>query len=192
PRTPHRDPRGVGTGDRVASGSVLATRTEPPDPRRDTPARGWERGVWHRIDRRHRVRRLGGLAITLVATLCVAVVFQRFARPEQFPALISTELEGSRRPNGSVPLQTVWDIHFEGAELRVYRDDLVVQRCPGSAGCTRTDRGGRLALRIDAPGEYRALAFTRPSGPGTALGRELALALEDENPVQMSSPLIAY
>jgi len=121
------------------------------------------------------------------------VFFQRFSRPEPFRALVGTEIEGARRRDGSVPLQTVWNIRFEGAELRVYRDEVEVQRCPGAAGCTRTDRGGTLALGIDAPGEYRALAFTRPCATsGTALRRDLALAEEGENSVQMSSSLIAY
>ena len=123
----------------------------------------------------------------------MGVFVQRSSRPEPSRALVSTELEGARRPDGSAPLQTVWNIRFDGAELRIYRDEVEVQRCPGAADCTRTERGGTLALRIDGPGEYRALAFTRPSATsGTALRRELALAAEDENSVQMSSPLIAY
>lgn len=95
--------------------------------------------------------------------------------------------------DGSAPLRAVWHLRFEGAELRVYRDERGLVRCPGSASCTRTDRGGTLALAIDAPGEYRALVFTEPgAGDGTNLRRDLVAASEDGNPVRMSSPLIAY
>lgn len=149
--------------------------------------------MWHRIGRRRLVRRLGVLAVAVAAALSVVAVVRQLDRPEPFPSRVSTELEGSRRQDGSVPLQTVWNIRFEGAELRVFRDEASVLRCPGSPGCTRSDRGGTVAFRIDAPGEYRALALTRPGpGPGTALSATLRAAGDEENPVRMSSPLIAY
>ncbi|MGZ6070405.1 MAG: hypothetical protein ACXWK8_04260, partial [Myxococcaceae bacterium] len=121
------------------------------------------------------------------------ILAQRLGRPEPFPARVSAELEGPPRMDGSAPLRAVWHLRFEGAELRVYRDERGVVSCPGSTSCTRTDRGGTLALAIDAPGEYRALVFTQPgAGDGTSLRRDLVAASEDGNPVRMSAPLIAY
>ncbi len=170
-----------------------ATSTHRADERHDTPARGWERGVWNRIGRRRRIHRLGALALAAVAIGAAVILAQRLGRPEPFPARVSAELDRPPRMNGSAPLHAVWNLRFEGAELRVYRDERRVVRCPGSAGCTRTDRGGTLALAIDAPGEYRALVFTEPgAGDGASLRRDLVAASEDGNPVQMSPPLIAY
>jgi len=172
---------------------VPATSTHRAEQRRDTPARGWERGVWHRIGRRRRVHRLGALVLAAAAIGAAVILAQRLGRPDSFPARVSVELDRPPRMDGSAPLHSVWHLRFEGAELRVYRDERRVVRCPGSAGCTRTDRGGTLALPIDAPGEYRALVYSEPGATDEpSLRRDLVAAGEDGNPVQMSPPLIAY
>ncbi|HVP60823.1 MAG TPA: hypothetical protein VMT11_09710 [Myxococcaceae bacterium] len=166
----------------------------PPEHRCDTPTPGWESGVWVRIQRSRRNRRLG--ALTLAAALGVggALVAGRRAPDTPGPVWVSAALDGTLRPDGSAPLHGLWRLTFEGAELRVYRNALgVVERCPGSPGCTRTEQGGTLALPVGGPGEYRAVVFSSPlSGGGRTLHEDIAAAHDRGAPVEMSPALVAY
>jgi hypothetical protein len=85
-------------------------------------------------------------------------------------------------------------VTFEGAELRVYRNALGMERrCPGGAGCVSGPGGGVLTLLLDAPGEYRTLVFSRPmSGGGHTLQEDLAAARALGAVVEMSSSLVVY
>lgn len=150
--------------------------------------------VWHRILRRRQARRLGALAFAVAAAGGIVLVAWRRDRTEEVPARLSVELEGRRRPDGSTPPLAVWRLRYEGSELRVYRDALrVIQRCPGSPACTGSERGGTLALRLEAAGEYRAVAFSRPSAAdGLTLQGDLTAARREGGTVQMSAPLVVY
>jgi hypothetical protein len=166
----------------------------PPEPRQDTPARGWETLVWGRILRRQRARRLGALAFAAVVLGGVCLVVLGRGAPESVAPRVRVALEGPRRLDGSTPVHAVWQVSYEGNELRVYRDDGgVLQRCPGSTGCSRTERGGTLELKVDAPGEYRLLVLGTPStAPGLSLESDLMAARRRGDPVALSAPLIAY
>jgi hypothetical protein len=68
-----------------------------------------------------------------------------------------------------------------GGELRLYRDDReVVARCPGTPGCTSSERAAlvRLSLRLPllAPGSYRLVYFEGPElgEPSGDFDRDLA------------------
>ncbi len=150
--------------------------------------------VWGRILRRQRARRLGALAFAAVVLCGVCLVVLARSGPESAAPRVSVALEGLLRLDGSTPVHAVWQISYQGNELRVYRDDLgVLHRCPGFTGCTRTERGGTLELKVDAPGEYRVLVLGRPStAPGLSLEGDLMAARQRGDPVALSMPLIAY
>ena len=150
--------------------------------------------MWFRIQRRRRYRRFALLAF---GALAIGLGFLSFRGPAPAPAAavsISAALDRPLRKDGSAPLGSVWHIRFEGRELRVYRNALgVVHRCPGSPGCTKSERGGALDLPLAAAGEYRALVFSRP-GPGdgqTMLG-DLQAATAHATGVEFSPPIVAY
>ncbi|HUM10994.1 MAG TPA: hypothetical protein VLT82_08615 [Myxococcaceae bacterium] len=165
----------------------------PREQRRDTPTPGWESGVWVRIQRSRRNRRLG---LMLAAALAVggAVVSRRNVQDQRGPVRVNAALEGSLRPDGSAPAHALWRLTFEGAELRVYRNALgALHRCPGSPGCIRTEQGGTLTVPLDGPGEYRAVVFSSPlSGGGRTLHQDLTAAGDRDEPVEMSPALVAY
>lgn len=166
----------------------------PHGQRRETPAPGWESGVWVRIQCRRRARRLGVTALAAVVASIGLVVARRQATPAPGPVRVDAVLEGPARSDGSAPVPAVWRLHFEGAELRVYRNALgVVHRCPGSVGCARSGRGGTLALPVDTAGEYRALVFSGPgAGDGLTLQGDLAASRARGHRVEMSPALVAY
>ncbi len=91
-------------------------------------------------------------------------------------------------------MHAVWTVDFTGAELRVYRNALgAVRRCPGSSGCTVSAGGGRLAIPLDAPGEYRAVVFShRPRGGGSTLEEDVESAQRRGDAVVLSTPIVAY
>jgi hypothetical protein len=166
----------------------------PSEQRRHTPTPGWESGVWVRIQRRRRSRRLGLLALLVVATGLGVLASRRTAPAPPGRLRISATLDRPLRADGSAPLASVWRIRFEGKELRVYRNALaVVHRCPGSAGCTSSERGGTLDLPLAAAGEYRALVFSRPgAGDGQTLLGDLQAATVHAAQVEISPPVVAY
>jgi hypothetical protein len=164
------------------------------DHRHPTPTPGWESGVWFRIQRRRRSRRLALLALGVLA---IGLGILAFRRPAPAPATavrISATLDRPLRADGSAPLGSVWRIRFEGKELRVYRNALgVVHRCPGSPGCTPSERGGALDLPLATAGQYRALVFSRPgAGDGQTMLGDLQAATAHATGVEISPPIVAY
>jgi hypothetical protein len=150
--------------------------------------------VWFRIQRRRRYRRLALLALGTLA-IGLGVLFLR--RPAPAPAAavrISATLDRPLRADGSAQLGSVWRIRFEGKELRVYRNALgVAHRCPGSPGCTQSDRGGALDLPLATAGEYRALVFSGPGdGDGLTMLGDLQAATARSTRVEISPPIVAY
>jgi len=107
---------------------------------------------------------------------------------------VQVELRTPVRADGSAPLHARWRASYEGAELRVYRNALAaVLRCPGAPECTGTRGGGVADVGVDAPGEYRAVVFSRSlPGPGATMQEDLALARARGDRVEVSSSLVAY
>src|SRR5262249_2234052 len=154
----------------------------------------WESGVWTRIERRRRIRRLEALVLAAVSLWGGVQIVHHRTAPSSAPVRVGVELLGTLRPDGSSALPGVWQGRFEGAELRIYRNAMgMVHRCPGSAGCTAAEGGGALALRVQTAGEYRALVFSRAEpGDGLSLLGDLEAARRRGDRVGMSAPLIAY
>jgi len=165
-----------------------------PHVRRDTPSPGWESGVWVRIQRRRRYRRLGFVVGALVAACVGVLVARRSATDASSPVRLHVALESPGRTDGSAPPDGRWRLTYEGAELRVYRNALgVVLDCPGHPACTANASGGSATLAPDGPGEYRALVFSRPQHGGRrTLQEDLLTARARGDQVELSRSMVVY
>jgi hypothetical protein len=165
-----------------------------PHVRRDTPSPGWESGVWVRIQRRRRYRRLAFLVIAVAAACAGALVARRGARDASSPVGLHVALEIPGRTDGSAPPDARWRLTYQGAELRVYRNALgVVLGCPGHPACTANASGGSATLVPDGPGEYRALVFSHPQpGGGRTLQEDLVTAGARGDQVELSRSMVVY
>jgi len=167
---------------------------DPRETRRDTPTPGWQSGVWVRIQHQRRNRHVAVLVVTAAVSVAGALAVVPRVPEKPRPLRVSAVVHGTVRPDGSAPLHTQWQLTFEGAELRVYRNALgAVHRCPGSPGCIPSGPGGRFVVPVDTPGEYRALVFSRSlSGDGGTLEEDFAAARARSQPAEMSPSLLAY
>ncbi|HEY1334558.1 MAG TPA: hypothetical protein VGF31_09905 [Myxococcaceae bacterium] len=170
----------------------VAQRSSPS--RRDTPSPGWESGVWTRIQRGRRYRRLGVIALAVAAAAGGALVARHRVLAAPATARVRVELRDSLRADGSAPLHARWLATYEGAELRLYRNALgSVLRCPGAPGCTGTHGGGGADVALDVPGEYRAVVFSRRlPGQGATMQEDLAVAHARGDRVDVSGSLVVY
>jgi hypothetical protein len=170
----------------------VAQRSSPS--RHDTPSPGWESGVWTRIQRRRRYRHLGALVLALAAAAGGALVARQRVLGAPATVRVQTQLRTALRADGSAPLHARWRATYEGAELRVYRNALgAVLRCPGPPACAGTRGGGVADVLLEAPGEYRAVVFSRRlPDPGATMQDDLALARARGDRVEVSPSLVAY
>ena len=108
-------------------------------------------------------------------------------------ARIEARVEGPLRPDGTTAPGRTWRVAFDGAELRLYRNGLRWgERCPGGAACTAGARQ-ELRLPLEAPGDYRAVAFSAaPGDEGGSLHEDTALASARGVSFALSEPLIVY
>jgi len=150
--------------------------------------------VWFRIQRRRRYRRLGVLVLALAAGAGGALVTRRHVLGASATVRVTVALQGPLRTDGSAPLHARWQVAYDGAELRVYRNALgAALRCPGARECTVRAGGGAVSLPLDAPGEYRAVVFSRlASVPDTTMQEDLARARTRGDRVQISTSLVVY
>lgn len=144
------------------SGRVLAAIDRGAAPERSTPRRATR--PW---------------AVAAVAAVAMAAGVLLLARPDGSvppPGQIVTELVHgtvARRGDGAAVGDTLVvraQVPQRG-ELRVYRGEAMVARCPGGATC-RDDAGGvSVEIQLDAPGRYRTVVFgagvAAPSGRAT-------------------------
>ena len=72
-------------------------------------------------------------------------------------------------------------------ELRVYRDQVLIARCPGDARCRRD--GARLSIELvmDSPGQYEAIQLSsrEPLPPPQATGLDVDVLMARERGVHM-------
>ncbi len=75
----------------------------------------------------------------------------------------------------------------------MYRNALgAVLRCPGPPACAGTRGGGVADVLLEAPGEYRAVVFSRRlPDPGATMQDDLALARARGDRVEVSPSLVA-
>ena len=112
-------------------------------------------------------------AVAMAAGILLLIRPDRSAPPEQ----IAIELRhGSvaRRGDGAAIGDTMIvraQVPHQG-ELRIYRGDTMVARCPGDPTCRQHAGGVSVELPLDVPGRYRPVVFgagvATPSGGATA------------------------
>ncbi len=179
---------------RLAGAVTDVAQRSLPQSRRDTPSPGWESGVWVRIQRRRRYRRLGVLVLALAAGVGGGLVARHRTLGASATVQVTAALQSPLRADGSAPLHARWQVAYDGAELRVYRNALgAAVRCPGAPECTVTASGGAVRLPLDVPGEYRAVAFSRPaSARGATMQEDLAAARARGDRVEVSASVVVY
>jgi len=150
--------------------------------------------VWTRIQRRRRYRRLGAVVLGLAAAAGGALVARHRVLDATQSLRVQVELRTPLRADGTAPLHARWRASYEGAELRVYRNALAAAlRCPGAPECTATGGGGVANVHVEAPGEYRAVVFSRRlPGAGATMQEDLALAHARGDRVEVSPSLVVY
>jgi hypothetical protein len=174
---PGNDPRSpIWRADHAKIAAAIAGLDNPKAPA------GWEERVLARIDAappaRPASRRLPWL-LAGAGLLAAAAVLAVWVRREPTPvprAELAVSLEvlsgGSVRSEkmAAVGDELTVEARFPGqGELRVYRDDLLLARCPGHKGCYAQQVDGSLHLQLEialhAPGPVRAIAFAGAGVP---------------------------
>lgn len=142
------------------------------------PLPGWEERAAQRWRFAHQRRRWIPISAGVVALAAAAALFVAL-RPggptatDDRLAMTVTPPDGIRRAGVAAVGSTLQLRVARPAvhrELRVYRPDLVVVRCPGASTCRETDRELTLELTLDVPGLYRPMvlsAATPIPAPGT-------------------------
>lgn len=169
---------------------------------RHDPPPGWEGRVWGRIaERRRRPPRIlrlvpAGLA---AAAAVVAVAFWARPRPAGGPEFMvavdlpqDTARRGADAPIGSrMRLDAPAGAPF--AELRVYRDDTVLElRCSTEPPCHRQDGRVRASLALSVPGSYQPVLVRseRPlPAPTATLDLDAEAALNAGARVELGRPV---
>lgn len=149
------------------------------------PPEGWEDRAVQRWAGAQRRRRLG-LALGGAAMAAAAVAAVLLLRPRAAPPLIGLEVKVSPEPGSSRRGEgaTVGEVlHVRGGaeephlELRVYLQNRLIARCPGSAECRRDGAVMALDWKLGEAGKYEILLFSSasdiPAGNGTLDGDQV-------------------
>jgi hypothetical protein len=138
----------------------------------------WETRVWSRIARlpRPRPRTRWRLGTGLAAAFAVAVMWWTLGRPERpadtLPRIAIVPGEIARRSVSPSVGDRVRITVGPADEVRVYRADQLVLRCPvasAGAGCTSGARGMVAETVLASPGDYQLVVVT--SGTAAPVGR---------------------
>ena len=141
---------------------------------------GWERQVWAEIENptpRRSLLRWAAIGTGLaVAAGAVLVIRRRPPPPGDQPLLIAvrTERGGGEVRRGDVKPGDWLVVEARGlkpgpAEVRLYRDDLLVGSCSDRSPCQRQEEVLRARFSLPARGVYRAVVVTSSGGlPSTS------------------------
>jgi hypothetical protein len=168
------------------------------------PAPGWEdRAVerWRREakpgretkpPRRVPWRPIGALAAVAIAAALAWLVPRCGDR--ELPALqVAVERTGPPNRQGTPAIGDLLRAHVRvdepHVELRVYRDQMLVARCPGDARCRRDGTSLSIGWVIDGPGQYEVirLASREPLPPPQATGLEVDVLTARERGARVAS-----
>ncbi|MEZ4363839.1 MAG: hypothetical protein R3B48_26925 [Kofleriaceae bacterium] len=139
------------------------------------PAEGWEDRAmerWRRESGQRRTakppRRLPWRQLTAVAALAAAaaliVLVPRCREAEPRPLQVAIERTGpqsrQRAPAIGDTLRVEVHVDAPAVELRVYRDQELIARCPGEERCRRDGARLSLSLVMNRPGTYEAVRLS--------------------------------
>ncbi len=168
------------------------------------PAPGWEDRAVERWRREAKPRRTAKpprrvpwrpiAAAVAVATVASLVLLIPRCGDRELPVL-QVAVERSGQPNRqSAP--TIGDIlraHVRvdrpHVELRVYRDQVLVARCPGDDRCRRDSASLSIGLVMDDPGQYEAIGLSsrEPLPPPQATGLDVDMLTARERGASVAS-----
>jgi hypothetical protein len=155
---------------------------------RAAPPEGWQDRVWDEVRAqrpRAQVRRLWPVAVPLLAAAAalVLVVWPEAARD---PSLEVSRLQGARQlrggsaqPGDSLRLSARRAGHRH-AELRLYRDGVLVFRCGSPDPCEEAGRQLQADVPLQAVGRYASVLLLSEDavpGPGAELAQDLEAAV---------------
>jgi hypothetical protein len=160
---------------------------------RHEPPPGWEHQVDERVrrarERETRRRRVwyGGGLLAAVATLVMVLLWPRGSAPPPLGLAVAVTPPAGPPSRGDAMVGATLNIKLDDpapqVELRVYRDGLLLLRCPTDVTCLGSPGHLRVDLPLRAPGVYRIVGFTstRPIPPPDANGLDAdALAASKE------------
>lgn len=166
------------------------------------PAPGWEARVAAAAAPPVTPRRRLTWALALAASVVLLVAGlwwwrARQAIEHETPELALLVLQGPVAHRGaSAVVGDSLALRFElsgPGELRLYRDDVLVVRCPGDDRCRETAHGASRSIAAeivaDAPGTYRAVLFTGGTVPPHT-GAGLAADLEAADKVGLATQTV--
>jgi hypothetical protein len=154
------------------------------------PAPGWEDRAVERWRREAKPRRTAKpprrvpwrpiAAVVAVATVAALVLMIPRCGDGELPALqVAVERAGppnrQRAPAIGETLRARVRVDAPHVELRVYRDQVLVARCPGDDRCRRDGASLSIGLVMDAPGQYEAIRMSsrEPLPPPQATGLDV-------------------
>ena len=154
------------------------------------PAPGWEDRAVERWRREAKPRRKAKpprrvpwrpiAAMAAVATVAALVLVIPRCGDGELPALqVAVERTGPPNRQGAPAIGDLLRAHVRvdepHVELRVYRDRVLVARCPGDERCRRDGASLSIELVMDSPGQYEAIGLSsrEPLPPPQATGLEV-------------------
>jgi hypothetical protein len=169
------------------------------------PDPGWEdRAVarWRRESKprptakssRRVLRRSIAAAAAAVATAAALVLLIPRCGDRELPALqVAVERTGPPNRQGAPAigdtLRARVRVDAPHLELRVYRDQVLVARCPGDDRCRRDGTSLSIGLVMDGPGRYEAIRLSGPEPlpPPDATGLDVDVLTARERGAQVTS-----
>lgn len=172
------------------------------------PAPGWEDRAVERWRRETKPRRAAKpprrmpwrpiAAVVAVATVASLVLLIPRCSDRELPALqVAVERTGPPNRQGGPAigntLRARVRVDEPHVELRVYRDQVLVARCPGDDRCRRAGATLSIGLVMDGPGQYEAIRLSsrEPLPPPQARGLDVDVltARERGARVAIESPI---
>ncbi len=156
---------------------------EPPPGWVERAVDRWERSTAAPPIKRRRRWVLAAAAVAIAVAIVAVMTLSRGGGGEPDRFRVAVTRLGAPRTDGAA-VGDVLELHAprrgrDAVELRVYRDRVLVARCPGDARCGVTERAIELAWRLDVPGAYHAIAITSDAPLPTRPSRGLELDLLD-------------
>jgi hypothetical protein len=167
------------------------------------PAPGWEDRAVERWRREAKPRRTvkpprrvpwRPIAAAAVATVAALVLLILRCGDGELPALqVAVERTGPPNRQGGPAigntLRARVRVDEPHVELRVYRDRVLVARCPGDDRCRRDGASLSIGLVMDGPGQYEAIRMSshEPLPPPQARGLDVDVLTARERGARVAS-----